>query len=128
VFVPHWAYREFMATGTWPDKTIFALEERASETQGSINKTGRFQADLEALAVEVKDRSQFPDTWAYFGFGSETKTAQPDPKAACWQCHNDRAAVEHTFVQLLSHAQADCAEVRNTPDRGAKPYALAACQ
>jgi Cytochrome P460 len=100
VFVPHWAYREFMATGKWPDKTIFVLEERASETKGSINKTGHFQTDLEGLAVEVKDTSQFPDTWAYFGFGSETKSAQPNPKAACWQCHNDHAAVEHTFVQF----------------------------
>ena len=100
VFVPQWAYRQFMATGKWPEKTLFVLEERVSETQGSINKTGHFQTDLAGLAVEVKDSSQFPDTWAYFGFGTEAKTAPPNPKAACWQCHNDHAAVEHTFVQF----------------------------
>jgi hypothetical protein len=100
VFVPPWAYREFLATGQWPEKTMFVLEERASQTKGSINKAGHFQADLVGLAVEVKDRSQFPDTWAYFGFGSDTKTAEANPKAACWQCHNDHAAVEHTFVQF----------------------------
>ena len=100
VFVPPWAYREFVRTGTWPEKTVFVLEERGSQTKGSINKTGHFQTDLEALAVEVKDKSKFPDTWAYFGFGGDAKTAEANPKAACWQCHDDHAAVEHTFVQF----------------------------
>ena len=26
--------------------------------------------------------------------------AAANPKAACWQCDGDRAAVEHTFVQF----------------------------
>lgn len=99
-FVPAWAYREFLATGKWPEKTLFVLEERASQTKGSINQAGHFQADLVGLAVEVKDPSQFPDTWAYFAFGNDTKTAEANPKAACWQCHDDHAAVEHTFVQF----------------------------
>jgi hypothetical protein len=33
VFVPQWAYREFLASGKWPEKTMFVLEERASETK-----------------------------------------------------------------------------------------------
>jgi cytochrome P460 len=101
VFVPQWAYREFVASGKWPEKTMFVLEERNSETKGSINKTGHFQSDLMGLAVEVKDASKFPaDTWAYFGFGENTKAATANPKQACWQCHNDHAAVEHSFVQF----------------------------
>jgi len=100
VFVPQWAYREFVASGKWPEKTIFVLEERNSSSKGSINKAGHFQADLAGLAVEVKDSSKFPETWAYFGFGSDSKTAEPNPKQNCWQCHNDHAAVEHTFVQF----------------------------
>jgi len=99
-FVPAWAYREFLATGKWPEKTLFVLEERASQTKGSINQAGHFQADLVGLAVEVKDPSHFPETWAYFAFGNDTKTAEANPKAACWQCHDDHAAVEHTFVQF----------------------------
>jgi hypothetical protein len=58
------------------------------------------QTDFERMAVEVKDSSRFPDKWAYFGFGPDTKTAEANPKAACWQCHEDHAAVEHTFVQF----------------------------
>jgi len=100
VFVPQWRYREFLATGKWPDKTMFVVEDRGSETKGSINKTGHFQTDLHGMGVEVKDEARFPDKWAYFNFGADTKTAAANPKAACWQCHNDNAAVEHTFVQF----------------------------
>jgi len=100
VFVPQWAYRAFVESGKWPNKTLFVLEERASQTKGSINKAGHYQADLAGLAVEVKDSDRFPDTWAYFGFGIDTKTADANPKTACWQCHDDHAAVEHTFVQF----------------------------
>jgi hypothetical protein len=100
VFVPQWSYREFLATGKWPDKTMFVLEDRGSETKGSINKTGHFQGDLHRMGVEVKDESRFPEKWAYFNFATDTKTAGANPKAACWQCHNDHAAVENTFVQF----------------------------
>jgi hypothetical protein len=100
VFVPQWAYREFLASGKWPDKSIFVVEDRGSESKGSINKTGHFQTDLMGIGVEVKDETRFPDKWAYFNFGTDTKTAEANPKAACWQCHEDHAAVEHTFVQF----------------------------
>jgi Cytochrome P460 len=100
VFVPQWSYREFLATGRWPDKSMFIVEDRGSETKGSINRTGHFQTDLHGMGVEVKDETRFPDKWAYFNFGPDTKTAGANPKAACWQCHNDNAAVEHTFVQF----------------------------
>src|SRR4029077_10667694 len=100
VFVPQWAYREFISTGKWPDKTMFALEDRAAESKGSINKEGHFQTDLISLAVEVKDESKFPEKWAYFGFSENAKTAEAKPKQDCWQCHNEHAAVENTFVQF----------------------------
>lgn len=102
VFVPQWAYQAFLATGKWPDKTIFVLEGRVSQTKGSINKTGHFQTYLTGLAVEVKDEGRFADKWAYFGFGKDTKTAEAmtGPTDQCWQCHNENAAVEHTFVQF----------------------------
>ena len=100
VFVPQWSYRQFLATGKWPDKSIFVVEERQSETNGSINKTGHFQSEFVRMGVEVKDESRFPEKWAYFNFDAETKTAAANPKAACWQCHADHAAVEHTFAQF----------------------------
>jgi hypothetical protein len=50
--------------------------------------------------VEVKDSQRFPDKWAYFNFDNADKSAKANPKAACWQCHEDHAAVEHSFVQF----------------------------
>jgi len=99
VFVPQWAYREFLKSGKWPDKSMFVVEERGSQSKGSINKAGHFQTDLMGMGVEVKD-SRFPDKWAYFNFDEDTKAAKANPKAGCWQCHEDHAAVEHTFVQF----------------------------
>jgi len=100
VFVAPWAYREFVATGKWPEKSIFVVEDRSAQTKGSINKTGHFQTDRVGIAVEVKDSARFPDKWAYFGFGNDDKTSAAAPKTACWQCHEDNAAVEHSFVQF----------------------------
>ena len=100
VFVPQWAYQEFLKSGKWPDKSMFVVEERGSETKGSINHGGRFQTDMMGMAVEVKDETRFPDKWAYFGFNGDAKTSAAAPKQVCWQCHEDHAAVEHTFVQF----------------------------
>jgi hypothetical protein len=102
VFVAPWAYREFMSTGKWPDKAMFVLEGRASQTKGSINKSGHFQSDLKSVAVEVKDEKRYADKWAYFSFRGDTMTAEAmtGPADACWQCHDSNAAVEHTFVQF----------------------------
>ena len=100
VFVPQSAYQEFLKSGKWPEKTMFVVEERGAESRGSINKQGSYQADLMGIGVEVKDTATFPDTWAYFNFDEDTKPAAPNPKAACFQCHEDHAAVEHSFVQF----------------------------
>jgi hypothetical protein len=101
VFVPRPAYEQFLSTGKWPEKTMFVVEERGSSSKGSIVKTGHFQSeDLMGIGVEVKDSAQFPaDKWAYFNFGHNA-TAKANPKTACWQCHEDHAAVEHSFVQF----------------------------
>jgi hypothetical protein len=101
VFVQRWAYREFLATGKWPEHSIFVIDERAGETNGSINKKGHFQTDLADLAVEVKDSTRNPDTWAYYKFDATADTpAEIQPKENCWSCHAQHAAVEHTFVQF----------------------------
>ena len=98
VFVPQWAYKEFMASGKWPDKTMFVVEERGAQTKGSINKHGNFQTDAMGIGVEVKD-SSLADKWAYFNF-DDNPTAAANPKAACFSCHENNAAVEHSFVQF----------------------------
>ena len=99
VFVPQWAYREFMGSGRWPDQTMFVVEERTAQSKGSINKDGHFQTDLAGIAVEVKD-ARLPDQWGYFVYDESSKTSQMNPKQGCFACHDAHAAVEHTFVQF----------------------------
>ncbi len=101
VFVSPEAYRAFLKTGAWPEKTMFALEVRSSVSKGSINKGGRYQEDIVALEIEVKDSSRFPNKFAYFDFGTSKQTAPPLPvTASCHACHATNGAVESTFVQF----------------------------
>jgi len=99
VFVPQWAYHEFVKSGKWPDKTMFVVEERIAESKGSINKTGHFQVDAMGYGMEVKDSSR-PEIWTYYNFEMDGKEAAANPKAGCWSCHDAHAAVEHSFVQF----------------------------
>jgi hypothetical protein len=102
VFVAPEAYRAFLKTGAWPDKTIFALEIRSSASRGSINKGGHYQESAVGLEVEVKDESRFPNKWAFFDFSAAgVKTARPIPAgASCYSCHSANGAVDNTFVQF----------------------------
>jgi len=104
VFVTPEAYRQFMRSATWPEKTMFVLEERDSSTKGSINTGGHFQTKLTGLVAEVKDGSRFPEKWAFFSFtdaqGKLKDTAKALPRSGCWTCHNAHGAVDNTFVQF----------------------------
>lgn len=102
VFVTPGAYDYFTANGKWPDKTMFVLEVYGSTSRGSINKHGSYQTELSALDVEVKDEARFADKWAYFNFSDNATTASADTpsKNDCWKCHEQNAAVEHSFVQF----------------------------
>jgi hypothetical protein len=107
-FVNPAAYEHFMRTGTWPDGAVFMLEFRASQTEGSINRAGRYATELTLLEAEVKD-SRFPDGWAFYAFGREgalAPVAKPlagDDVASCVECHTEHGAVERTFVQFYPH-------------------------
>src|SRR6185437_1474171 len=68
VFVNRSAYKSFLASGRWPDKTIFILEIRKSQLEGSINRGGHFQTSTAAVEAHVKDEKRFAGSWAFFGF------------------------------------------------------------
>ena len=102
VFVNPAAYRSFLATGTWPDKTVMVLEVRGAKSKGSINQRGHFQdADVMGFEVHVKDEARFPGKWAFFEFDTPSKIGTLVPQAApCYTCHAAHAAVDNTFVQF----------------------------
>jgi hypothetical protein len=100
VFVEPAAYKAFLATGTWPDKTMLVLEVRGAMDKGSINKNGSYQStEVMGREVHVKDSAHLQG-WAFFGFDTG-KTAKMTPRTAdCYSCHAAHAAVDNTFVQF----------------------------
>ena len=101
VFVNPEAYKAFLKTGTWPDKTILVKENRMAESAGTLSKSGQFQTGVMDLEIHVKDEARFPGKWAFFvsSDGKAAGTLMPQ-SASCYSCHRDHAAVDTTFVQF----------------------------
>jgi len=101
VFVEPGAYKAFLASGTWPDKTMLVLEIRGAAGKGSINQHGNYQ-DTEVLGVEVhvKDTARFEGGWAFFSFDSGKQATMIAHDHDCYSCHQAHAAVDTTFVQF----------------------------
>jgi hypothetical protein len=101
VFVSPAAYRSFVQTGKWPEKTVLILETRTSASKGSINKRGQYQSDLIAIQAEVKDSSRFEGNgWAFFALGKASRGPMISRSATCYSCHPANGAVDNTFVQF----------------------------
>ena len=102
VFVNPGAYRSFLATGTWPDRTVLVLEVREALSKGSINQSGHFQGtDIMGLEVHVKDQSRFHGGWAFYDFDTPQSNGKQIPETAvCYSCHQAHGAVDTTFVQF----------------------------
>ncbi len=101
VFAAPAAYRAFVQTGTWPDKTMLVMEVRGAAQKGSINQRGKFQTgDTMGVEVHVKDVKRFAGNWAFFAFQDGKPAKQIPTEAACYSCHQQHAAVDTTFVQF----------------------------
>ncbi len=97
VFVNPEAYRAFVQNGTWPDNTVFVLENRAGQSDVSINKAGKTQGqEITGLEIHAKLHGE----WAFYvraKDGGERLISKP---ASCYTCHEQHAAVDTTFVQF----------------------------
>lgn len=118
VFVNPEAYRAFLKTGTWPDKTVLVLEVRLSASQVSINKDGRVQTTAGGVAeAHVKDASR--GGWAFYEFPRGAKQGDLLPKDRdCYSCHAKNGAVDTTFVQFYP-TLIDPAKAKGTFHQGA---------
>ena len=100
VFVNPSAYKAFLATGTWPDKTLLVLENRGGEGKHSINVKGKTQStEVMGMEVHVKDAS-LPGGWGFYGFDNLVSAKMVPRPASCYSCHEEHAAVDTTFVQF----------------------------
>lgn len=99
VFADPTSYQTFLKTGVWPDKTVLILEVRASDSKVSINQRGHVQTNLLRVEAHVKDASR--GGWAFYSFEPGAAQAAMIPKTAnCYSCHEQKGAVDATFVQF----------------------------
>jgi hypothetical protein len=99
VFASPAAYKEFLKSGTWPDKTMLVIEARSSDSHVSINKGGHVQAKLLRVEAHVKDAAH--GGWGFYIFEPGATEAKVIPKtASCYSCHEQNGAADSTFVQF----------------------------
>jgi hypothetical protein len=101
VFVNPEAYKSFLQTGTWPDKTLLVLEVRKAGSKNSINKNGHYQTgEIMGREVHVRDAARFEGKWAFFAFDDGDTGKQMPKEMDCYSCHQQHGAVDTTFVQF----------------------------
>jgi hypothetical protein len=119
VFVDPASWAAFKASGHWPDKTVFVMENRGADTKGSINKRGHYQTtELMGLEFHVRDEARFKGGWGFFAAdgtsagaaasaGASTAAAATllPPAAPCYACHRAHGAVDTTFTQFYPTAK-----------------------
>jgi hypothetical protein len=104
IYIQPEAYRTYVETGTFPEKTILVMEVFTAGSNASINKTGHFEDRFQGIEAAVKDSAHSPDKWSYYQLftsdGRQLPSAKAFPKEACWSCHNAHAALDNVFVQF----------------------------
>lgn len=106
VFVDPASWNAFKASGHWPDKTMFALENRGAATKGSINKRGQYQTqDVMGVEFHVRDAARFKGGWGFFAVDDQGAGKFISYTASCYACHLAHGAVDTTFTQFYPTAK-----------------------
>jgi len=104
IYIQPEAYKQYAATGQFPNKTMLVMEVVSPGTNASINKHGQFGDRFIGVEAAVKDEDRFPEKWAYYDFiGTGEKPlvkAKAFSKDACYKCHREHGAADNVFVQF----------------------------
>jgi len=104
IYMQREAYKQYVHTGTFPEKTMVIMEQVRGGTNASINRKGTFEDEFIGIEVALKDGSKSADKWSYFKFfnsdGKILDRAKAFPKEACWNCHNEHGATDNVFTQF----------------------------
>lgn len=107
VYINPEAYREYMETGKFPDKTVLVMDVYKSEDKEPQNivQGGHYSGANRAVEVAVKN-SKRPDgsktDWAYYAFlnPKTIKKAKAFKDASCFDCHMKHASDDNVWVQF----------------------------
>lgn len=95
------AYRQFVATGAYPDGAMFLLSFYGSERKVSINRSGFVQGDLGSFEVHLIDRRRPGEGHYFYPFDATDQQANVLPPGnACVTCHLKDGAFDGTFAQF----------------------------
>jgi hypothetical protein len=95
------SYAAFRRTGRFPEGTVLVLELHEAAQKVAPSRHGLFEGRRVAVEAAVKDSTRFPEGWAYYSFGDDSKaSATPFPRTACFECHRQHAARDNVFVQF----------------------------
>ena len=103
VYIDPAGYREYMASGKFPEGTVMVLELARPETKKEPGLQGSFEKEFVALEASVKDSNRFEGGWGYFSFtdaGGKLKPSASPEERGCRSCHQERAETDHVFTQF----------------------------
>lgn len=113
VYLQPEAFDHFVATGEFPEQTVFIVTNLKSEpakTKGPVSRLGFVAAPTSGLEIAIKDSKKYPEGWAYFMFHdkageakSKTRTAESAfERKDCFDCHAEHGATDNVFTQFYS--------------------------
>jgi hypothetical protein len=112
VYLQPEAFEHYVATGQFPEQTVFVVTNNKSlpaKTKGTVSRSGFVAAPTSGLEVAVKDSKRYPDGWAYFMFHDEpgkTSSVRSAERAFqrkdCFDCHAEHGEVDNVFTQFYS--------------------------
>ncbi|HKW87857.1 MAG TPA: cytochrome P460 family protein [Candidatus Acidoferrales bacterium] len=104
VYITPEAYKSYLATSQFPEKTMLALAVYDPSEKVSPAKAGYFEGEFTSLAFAVKDHAHTGEGWSYYDFsggdGQLADSAKALSKSRCYDCHHQHGLDDNVFVQF----------------------------
>jgi Cytochrome P460 len=115
VYMQPWAYREFMRTGVFPERTMLVLSFFDASRKSAPAKAGFYEGDrVPDIDIHLKRKGTDQTGWAFFGFTDGAAVGGKLPSwASCYSCHATEAAHDNVFTQFYPFLRTRLASARH---------------
>ena len=115
VYMQPWAYREFMRTGVFPERTMLVLSFFDASRKSAPAKAGFYEGDrVPDIDIHLKRKGIDQTGWAFFGFTDGAAVGGKLPSSAsCYSCHATEAAHDNVFTQFYPFLRTRLASARH---------------